>query len=146
MALSPMSPESHSTTPTNTPLKTPCDEEPMNPLLESVLFELTQAEKAGDRTQTIEAWNALGLIRLHTQRNPSEALRCHQHALTLCTQSMETSNTCADIGLCYERLGQDEEALKCYEKAYSLLRANNVSDAHPRVIGLKRVLARLGRM
>ena len=128
---------------------------PMNPLLESALLEIRQAEESGTTRQEIEAWNSLGLIRLHTQRNPQEALKYHMHALNLCSALeqdgddtiMETSNTYGDIGLCYERLGEDKEALRCYEKAYSLLiETNNVSECHPRLIGLKRVLARLGRV
>jgi tetratricopeptide (TPR) repeat protein len=117
----------------------------MNPLLECVLDDLKRSEREGDLAQTIEAWNALGLIRLHTQRNASEALKCHKQALSLCSKAMETSITWTDMGLCYERLGDEQEALLCYQRAYELLE-DSVSESHPRRAGLKRVLARLRRM
>lgn len=67
-----------------------------NPLLSKALQELDQSLIEGDRQRMAQSWNSLGLVRLHTQRDPHEAIRCHRNALQLLVSSSSSTSTATD--------------------------------------------------
>lgn len=122
--------------------------EESNHLVQNVLNDLQRAQEFGSISQASEAWNALGLIRLHTRRNPLGALECHEKALRLLSSSSSSCDknymkavTLSDIGLCYERLHQPKEAVLAYQQAMDLMKGTS----HPRMVSLERTMARLSR-
>jgi tetratricopeptide (TPR) repeat protein len=116
-----------------------------NPLLKCVLRDLRRWQTESNLEETAKAWCALGLIRLHTQRNPTEAIRCHKEALRLYQQDpIENAVTLNDLGLCYERLNQQDKALQTYKEASRLLDLH-LSESHPTKLAVERSLARLHR-
>lgn len=107
----------------------------INPLVQN-LATLIEGEQGTscNKIQVAEAWNALGLARLHMERNPHAALECHWKALEIIhrkllqgeeeavSQQQSTSNNnmdmkmatatttlLCDIGLCHERLRQPRQ-------------------------------------
>lgn len=142
--------ELHTSSSTAWELPTLEKEEESNHLVQNVMGDLQQAQQSGSASRTCEAWNALGLIRLHTRRNPSGALECHEIALQLITSSntqakcMQEATTLNDIGLCYERLEQTKEAVLAYEQAMEMMK-EGISPTHPQRMSLERTMARLSR-
>jgi tetratricopeptide (TPR) repeat protein len=55
------------------------------PVLQRVVSELQWAQKeyGFHHPKVAEAWNALGLVKIHMQRDPTQALMCHEHALRI---------------------------------------------------------------
>jgi tetratricopeptide (TPR) repeat protein len=128
-----------------------------NTLLPQVLRDIQNASDDADPRTLAETWNALGLIRLHTQGNAVAALQCHQQALHSLQQSqnqslqsqypMERAVTLNDMAYCYERLVQQELALEMYEQALGLfLQQTGVDESHPRLISIRRNMCRLQRV
>jgi tetratricopeptide (TPR) repeat protein len=116
-----------------------------NPVLAAVLLDLEKSQTEGDQQKIAEAWNSLGLVRLHTQHNTKEAIICHKKALKMCIDPVETAITLNDLGFCYERLNEHDQAMQVYKQAMQLL-GNRLADSHPRKLGLERNMARLLRM
>lgn len=118
-------------------------EEQSNHLVQAVLDDLQQAQESGSISETCEAWNALGLIRLHTRQNPEGALECHEMALRLLGKESDCMRavTLSDIGLCYERMEETKQAVLAYQQSMDLMKATN----HPRKLSLERTMARLSR-
>ena len=125
-------------------------------MLNSVLQELERCQKQGDVVQTAESWNALGLVRLHTQRNFEGAIECHETALRLlesfqssstssASSSLELAVTLNDLGYCHERLSHPQQALECYGRAFEILQHSGMKESHPRFLSVQRALARLNR-
>jgi tetratricopeptide (TPR) repeat protein len=55
------------------------------PVLQRVVSELQWAQKEHGfhHPKVAEAWSALGLVKIHMQRDPTQALMCHEHALRI---------------------------------------------------------------
>jgi tetratricopeptide (TPR) repeat protein len=55
------------------------------PVLQRVVSELQWAQKEHGfhHPKVAEAWSALGLVKIHMQRDPAQALMCHEHALRI---------------------------------------------------------------
>lgn len=147
-----------------------------NPLLSKALHELDQSLIAGDRQRMAQAWNSLGLVRLHTQLKPHEAIRCHRNALQLLLSSssspttstteedsssssgacqgacssqhlLELATTYKDLGLCYERLNDTNEAMAMYLEAQKILSTEKLLvETHPQILALKRAIDRIQRI
>lgn len=132
------------------------DEDPLqpeNPLLTTSLDELEESLLDGNSQRIAEAWNSLGLVRLHTQHNPEEALRCHENALNLLSSLDSHSavhythlaTTLHDVGLCYERLNNTARALEYYGRAARLLEEQHFDASHERLLAINRAIARVQR-
>ena len=126
-----------------------------NPHLNKVLSELRRHRLQLERDDNCleedyaEAWNSLGLIRIHMQNNADEARKCHEQALRIFrakdTTVVNIATTLIDLGLCYERLAKQEQALKTYEEALQLLKSHQVSDTNILVRATQRSISRLCR-
>lgn len=139
-----------------------------NHLLLKALNELDQSLKEGNQQRMAEAWNSLGLVRLHTELNPREAIRCHENALQLLRSSssslssssseveqmvgtdscfpLELATTFHDLGFCYERLKDTTHALELYQAAKRILtKEHGILDSYPRLRALERSIERLQR-
>ena len=134
-----------------------------NPVLVRAMEELQQSLVEGNHRRMIEAWNSLGLVHLHTELDPREAIRCHENALQLLQSSsalmggneriekqfdqyflLELATTFHDLGLCYERLNDTKQALELYQRAKEVLaRQSGHMEAYPRMSALERVIDRL---
>lgn len=138
-----------------------------NPLLLNALEELNRSLIEGDVQKMAQSWNSLGLVRLHTQLDPHEAIRCHKNALQLLQTSpsmdvtttshpsttivtgtnshaLELAATFHDLGLCYERLNDMNEAMKSYLHARDILSSKNLLiDSHPQTLALNRAIERI---
>jgi tetratricopeptide (TPR) repeat protein len=87
-----------------------------NPALNKVLSEIKSFqnrdfEHCEESADLAELGNALGLIRLHMQRDAGEARNCHEEALriyrTICDEDrVSVAVTLDDLGSCYEPLHQ----------------------------------------
>eukprot|EP00934_Nitzschia_sp_Nitz4_P002148 Nitzschia sp. Nitz4//scaffold63_size106090//81538//82095//NITZ4_004406-RA/size106090-processed-gene-0.133-mRNA-1//1//CDS//3329556023//2148//frame0 len=122
-----------------------------NPLLNKALDDLERCQDGGCKRTIAEAWNALGLVRLHTQRDPQEALRCHDCALQL-LESMggndvnsDLAATLNDLGLCHERLGDKAKAMQLYQRAREVLEGQDFKSSHERLQAVDRAIARVSR-
>jgi tetratricopeptide (TPR) repeat protein len=129
-----------------------------NPALNKVLSELRRCDNETNQTQyknsspnpegAAEAWNALGLIRIHMQHNPEEARKCHLQAQKIYKQNssqhhgIAMATTLEDLGLCYERLRQHRLALDAYQEALQILRTQQVTDDNIHLIALHRAISR----
>ena len=131
------------------------DKTPTNPLLDDAMEQLSKCIRENDTQKTHEAWNALGLVHLHAQRNPEEAIRCHKEALTLLEADVSGSTrvylkkatTLQDLGLCYERLHNQKRALELYQEARDLLTEHcSLETSHPRMLSIELAINRLLRM
>ncbi len=121
-----------------------------NPVLHRVIVDLRTAlhEFGNNHNSVAEAWNALGLVRVHMQRDAEAARICHEEALRIYIKNqedIETAVTLNDLGYCHEQLGEQEKALKLYEEALSLLAKVNVDESHPRMISTRRAVHRIRR-
>lgn len=136
-----------------------CPTQPIS-ALDSVLADLEKFQSSStlatnvssqgvDETKKIaETWNSLGLMRLHMQKDIQAARDCHQEALKIIEGTkfrMELSVTLHDLGYCYERLNQLEEALKNYQLALQVLEEEHLSKEHPRMIAIQRAIDRISR-
>eukprot|EP00536_Pseudo-nitzschia_multiseries_P011618 jgi/Psemu1/206372/e_gw1.406.38.1 len=126
------------------------DEESSNPVLKQVLHDLRDAQlRFGSAHQKCaDAWNALGLIRVHMQRDAEAARKCHEYALEIFRQrqlAKETATTLNDLGYCFERLNLPEIALKKYQECLLILQSENFSECHPQLLSTKRALSRMQR-
>jgi tetratricopeptide (TPR) repeat protein len=127
------------------------EEDMSNPVLRQVLSDLRdcQCEYGCQHGKVADAWNALGLIRLHMQRDAEAARQCHEHALRIYKENLqltEAAITLNDLGYCYEQLNQQESALKLYREAWKILvNEKQLSDFHPCVISIQRAVSRIGR-
>lgn len=121
-----------------------------NPVLKQILQDLEDYRKeyGNVHPKVAESWNALGLIRVHMERDADEARKCHEYALAIFKEKklvVDTAITLNDLGYCFERLNQTEEALKRYQEALQLLQSERLSDDHPRVISTRRAVFRILR-
>jgi tetratricopeptide (TPR) repeat protein len=121
-----------------------------NPVLEQILQDLKDCQKEYGRVhpKVAEAWNALGLIRVHMERNADEARKCHEYALAIYKDlklAKETAITLNDLGYCFERMNQRDMALRSYQEALLILEAERLSENHPRVISTRRAVFRILR-
>jgi tetratricopeptide (TPR) repeat protein len=121
-----------------------------NPVLKRVLQELEDNQNAHGTVhpKVAETWNALGLIRVHAERNAVEARKCHECALAIFKElnlAMETSITLNDLGYCCERLNQRDMALRNYQDALRILESEKLPENHPRVISTRRAVTRILR-
>uniref|UniRef100_A0A7S1D2E4 Kinesin light chain n=1 Tax=Cyclophora tenuis TaxID=216820 RepID=A0A7S1D2E4_CYCTE len=121
-----------------------------NVVLRQVLDDLRRYRRdLGENHEKVaETWNSLGLIRLHMQRDPEAALGCHQEALKIFrkkTANLAMAITLNDLGYCYERLNQREQALEIYKEAVDLLKKQKLGQSHPRMIATQRSVNRLMR-
>lgn len=98
--------------------------------------------------KTGEAWNSLGLIRMHMQQTPTEAKTCFEEALRIFQKNDDRTSiaiTLNDMGNCLERLHQHDAAYDAYNKAQEILQNEKFSESHPRLIATQRSMARLCR-
>ena len=126
------------------------DEETSNPVLKQVLSDLRRAQmQFGIHHQKCaDVWNALGLIRVHMQRNAEAAKTCHEFALTIFREksmAAETATTLNDLGYCCERLDLPEAALKHYEESLEILESQNLPETHPQIMSTRRAVSRMTR-
>jgi tetratricopeptide (TPR) repeat protein len=126
------------------------DEETTNPVLKQVLHDLRRAQmQFGTQHQkSADAWNALGLVRVHMQRDAEAARKCHEYALTIFREKLmakETATTLNDLGYCCERLNLREAALKNYEESLKILETENLPESHPQVLSTRRAVSRMTR-
>lgn len=126
------------------------DEKTSNPVLKQVLHDLRKAQmQFGTHHQkSADAWNALGLVRIHMQRDAVAARKCHEFALTIFRDQQmaeETATTLNDLGYCCERLDLPEAALKNYEESLLILENLNFPETHPQVLSTKRAVSRMTR-
>lgn len=126
------------------------DEESTNPVLKHVLHDLRRAQiQFGTHHQkSADAWNALGLIRVHMQCDAEAARICHEYALTIFQQQQmakETATTLNDLGYCCEQLKHPETALKNYQESLKILESENFPENHPQLLSTRRAVSRLLR-
>ena len=136
----------------NGPLIALCDAEQTsdNPVLRRVLsdLQLSQEEYGRSHGKVAEAWNALGLVRVHMQRNAEQALMCHEHALRIFRDNNLTADsaiTMNDVAYCYEQLQQQDRAFETYQEALELMKQEGLSEYHPMRMSTSRALSRLRR-
>jgi hypothetical protein len=125
------------------------------PVLSRVLEDLAKLtnEFGPNDVKVADAWNSLGLIRQHMMRNMPAAIKCHQRALDIyrCNNeevskmTMQIAVTLIDLGSCYERTAQSEQALRKYEEAECLLETSDISPSHRIFCSVERAVARLKR-
>jgi tetratricopeptide (TPR) repeat protein len=121
-----------------------------NLVLGRVLEELKSAqhEFGGDDNAVADAWNALGLVRVHMQRDTKGAIACHEEALRIFIkngQRLEEAFTLNDLAYCYEQLGEPSTAIHFYEDALRIFVEEKLSEHHPKVLSTYRALCRMGR-
>jgi len=120
------------------------------PFLEKVLQDLKHAHAhyGNCHHKSAEAWNALGLSRVHMQGDAAGARICHEHALAIfrdLEMTRDIATTLNDVGFCYERLDLHEEALQKYERALEIFVAEKLDENHPQVISTRRAISRMTR-
>jgi tetratricopeptide (TPR) repeat protein len=126
-----------------------------NPTLDKVLSELKCFQKRDfelceESADLAEMWNALGLIRLHMQRNAEEARKCHEEALRIyrkmCDEDrVSVAITFNDLGSCHEQLHQSNRALDYYKEALRLLKEQKMDENHVHMQKTLRSISRLSR-
>ena len=126
------------------------DEESNNPVLKQILHDLRDAQlRFGKHHQKCaDAWNALGLIRVHMQQDAEAAKKCHEYALTIFRErqlAKETATTLNDLGYCYERLNLPEAALQNYQDSLRILESEKLPESHPQVLSTRRAVSRILR-
>merc|ERR1719223_2320757 len=122
------------------------EESSSNPVLKQVLHDLRRAQmQFGTHHQkSADAWNALGLIRVHMQRDAEGAKQCHEYALTIFKEQRmpeQTATTLNDLGYCCERLDLPEAALKNYKESLQILETENFPESHPQVLSTRRAVS-----
>lgn len=126
------------------------DEDTQNPVLREILLDLkrSQQEFGYSHEKVAEAWNALGLIRVHMQRDAKKAKQCHENALRIFQDNFmpaETAITLNDLGYCYEQLSEQDSALKIYREALRIMKELKIAENHPRMMSTQRAVCRLQR-
>jgi len=126
------------------------DEESSNPVLKGVVCDVrrTQMQFGVHHPKYAEAWNALGLIRIHMQGNAEAARRCHEYALTIFREkkmAKETATSLNDLGYCCERLDLPEKALNHYREALEILEGEDISETDRLVLSTRRSVDRMMR-
>lgn len=126
------------------------DEKTSNPVLKQVLHDLRRAQMqfGTHHEKSAEAWNALGLVRIHMQRDAEAAKKCHEFALAIFREqemAEETATTLNDLGICCERLDLPEAALKQYEESLLILENQNFPETHPQMLSTRRAVSRMTR-
>mmetsp|Transcript_24585 Transcript_24585/g.67859 ORF Transcript_24585/g.67859 Transcript_24585/m.67859 type:complete len:169 (-) Transcript_24585:1535-2041(-) len=126
------------------------DEESSNPVLKQVLHDLRDAQLrfGSSHQKCADAWNALGLIRVHMQCDAEAARRCHEYALKIFRQQQlakETATTLNDLGYCFERLNLPEIALNNYQECLRILESENFPENHPQLLSTRRAVSRMQR-
>ena len=121
-----------------------------NPVLTKVLEDLEEARlRHGDSHCTVaDAWNALGLVRIHMDRNAEAARDCQLKALEIyrsCLQYKESAIALSDLAYCFEQLGEQESALQKYQESLDLLKKSQLSEEHPLVLSTRRAVSRVRR-
>jgi tetratricopeptide (TPR) repeat protein len=119
-------------------------------VLNQVIRDLTTARRNyGDNDSHVaDAWNALGLVRIHMQRDAPAARSCHEQALRIYQERRllkETAITLVDLGCCFERMERREDAVQKYRQALEILRMEKVPEDHPQVLSAKRAISRMLR-
>lgn len=130
------------------PQPTQMDKE--NVVVAQVLADLHRFRVAlgNSHVKTGEAWNSLGLIRMHMQQDAMEAKPCLEEALRIFKKNDERAleaTTLNDLGNCLERLNQHEKAFDAYKEAREIFETEKFSESHPRVLSTQRSLSRLCR-
>jgi tetratricopeptide (TPR) repeat protein len=128
----------------------PGDEDTQNLSLREILLDLerSQQEFGYSHEKVAEAWNALGLIRVHMQRDAKKAKQCHENALRIfqCNfMPAETAITLNDLGYCYEQLSEQDRALEVYREALHIMEELKIAENHPRMLSTQRAVCRLQR-
>ena len=123
---------------------------PEHVVLRQVLADMKRHRQSGDSQKMAETWNALGLIRLHMQRDASSARECHEEALRIlqqddCNNKRLIAITLHDLGYCCERMEERTDALSLYKEAISLLQQDDCDKSHPRMIATQRAMNRVLR-
>jgi tetratricopeptide (TPR) repeat protein len=117
------------------------------PVIED-LCRLTD-ELGPNHVKVAETWNSLGLIRLHMQRNESAAIKCHEEAIKIYkmneVSALQLAVALGDLGACYERTGEPEQALGIYQEASQLLGVSEISSSHRMAQSIMRSIARIKR-
>mmetsp|Transcript_14532 Transcript_14532/g.34867 ORF Transcript_14532/g.34867 Transcript_14532/m.34867 type:complete len:191 (+) Transcript_14532:135-707(+) len=119
-------------------------------------------EYGPNHIRVAKSLGALGLFRCHVKRDTLGAIQCHQEALRIyqqhfgamdhhhqrrCTASMDIVVTLHDLGFCYERISDNEQAMEFYQKAIECMGlCVNVSERHPIRLALERSVSRLRRV
>ena len=121
-----------------------------NLVLQRVVHDLKSAKiKFGDNHNSVaDAWNALGLVRVHMQRDVKEALVCHQEAYQIFIQNGQKEGiafTLNDLAYCYELLGNHNKALSLHHEALSIFEETKMSEFHPKVVSTRAAISRIQR-
>jgi len=121
-----------------------------NPVLCRVVHDLKSAQmKLGDNHNLVaDAWNALGLVRVHTQRDVQEAMVCHQEAYRIFIHNGQKEGiafTLNDLAYCYELLGDHNKALSLHHEALSIFEETKMSEFHPKVVSTRAAISRIQR-
>ncbi|KAG7338879.1 expressed tetratricopeptide repeat protein [Nitzschia inconspicua] len=127
------------------------DDHSDNPVYNQIMRDLRQAQKMyGDNDSKVaDAWNALGLVKIHMQRDIQGAICCHEHALRIFQEqklAKETAITLIDLGYCCERMEHRDDALLKYQQALEILEAEKMPENHPQVSSTKRAITRMMRI
>lgn len=122
-------------------------DQPKDVLLKKVVTDLRRfiADYGKSHEKVAEAWNSMGLIRLHLQQNTIEAKRCFEEAIRILENGDKAAFaiTLSDLGWCHERLKDHEKALLLYRKAKIILEDQECSESHPTSVSINRSLERL---
>jgi len=133
----------------NQPLIRKSEEESNNPVLKQVLHDLRDAQirYGKDHAKVGDAYNALGLIRVHMEHDAAGARICHEYALTIFQRekrlAKENATTLNDIAYCYERLNLPGVALQHYEDSLRIFDSERISGSQ--VVSTKRSILRMQR-
>ena len=117
-------------------------------VLRQVLADMQRHRLEGPSIKMAEAWNSLGLIRLHMQGDAESARECHSEALRIVKELGDKrllAITLHDLGYCFERMEERELALQQYKEAISTLQGENLDKTHPRMIATQRAMNRILR-
>ncbi|MGK3736337.1 MAG: tetratricopeptide (TPR) repeat protein [Bacillariaceae sp.] len=134
----------------NQPLIQRDEEESNNLVLKQILNDVRDAQTryGRDHEKVADSYNALGLIRVHMQRDPEAARRCHEYALTIFREKQlekQVATTLNDIAYCYERLNLPCVALQHYEDSLRIFESEMISENNPQMISTRRAILRMQR-
>ena len=107
----------------------------------------TAPKDTGKKRRFAEEWIALGLIRVHMQANPTEAIKCFGQALKILEQipNGDISKAIAlnDVAYCYVKLHNQDRAVRTYWEALRLFKLQNVPDSDIHVAAATRSISLL---
>ena len=126
------------------------EEEYNNSVLKQILNDVQDAQTryGRDHEKVAVSYSALGLIRLHMQRDPEAARRCHEYALTIFREkrlAKQIATTLNDIAFCYERLNLPDVALQHYGHSLRIFESERISEDNPQLISTRRAILRMQR-